>query len=228
MVSSTPSTTPTHWGGAVREYRGHFEAHLTVRADDPADADRFTGWCRDRGLKCVRIVLARGQQADQPMATWRRSATALSAVVAEADRLAADATAAKFAVARVKVEADPRNADVPAADSDAAGHDPANYFEHHVKLRRAPDAPRDALLAVCERHTAHLSRNALRDAGGAEERFVTQRAYGVGRATAAARLDRLVADLRAAGESVAEVESEYCVYDTNLRLDAGWLPGEPA
>jgi hypothetical protein len=211
----------------VREYSGHFEAHLTALADGPGEAERFAGWCRDRGLKCVRIVLARGHTVDQPMATWRRASTTLSAVVAEAQRLAGDAVAAGFVVVRAKVEADPRNADVPVSDADTAGHDAENYFEHHVKLRRAPAAPRDALLAACERHAVHLSRNAFRDGGDFEERFVTQRAYGVGRVTALARLALLLADLRELGETVLEYESEYCMHDTNLRLDAGWLSGDP-
>ena len=210
----------------MRDYRGHFEVHLTARADDPTAADRFAAWCHDRGLKCVRIVLARGTTADQPMATWRRPTTTLSAVLAEADRLAGDAARAGLTVTRTKVEIDPFGPDVPAADADAADHDPANYFEHHVKLRRSPAAPNDNLLAVCERHAAHLSRNAFRDDGDWQERFVTQRAYRVGRATAAAQLDLLLAELRGLGETVVEHESEYCVYDTNLRLDAGWLPGE--
>jgi hypothetical protein len=212
----------------VRDYRGHFEVHLTTQADGPAVAGRFADWCRGRGLKCVRIILARGHTADQPMATWRRSSTELSTVVDEANRLVADATTAGFAVVRVKVEADPHNSDVPVADADTADHDPTNYFEHHVKLRRVPDAPRDGLLAVCERHAAHLSRNAFRDGGDTEERFVTLRGYGVGRTTALAGLDQLLADLRELGETVSESESEYCVHDTNLQLDAGWLPGDPA
>lgn len=215
----------------VREYAGHFEVHVTTSAGDPAAADGFAVWCGGRGLKCVRIVLARGTTADQPMATWRRAATTLSAVRAEAETVAADAVAAGFAVARVKIEADPHNAEVPIADADAADHDPGNYFEHHVKLRRErvePARPPDALLSVCDRHAAHLSRNAFRDGGTFEERFVTLRGYGIGRATAAARFARLVADLRAVGETVAESESEYCVFDTNLRLDAGWLPGDAA
>jgi hypothetical protein len=162
------------------------------------------------------------------MATWRRKSTTLSAVLEEARRLADDAAGAGLMVVRSKVEADPRNAGVPEDDADAPGHGPANYFEFHVKLRRGRFAPCDALLAVCERHAAHLSRNAFRDGGVFEERFVTQRAYGVGRATASARLGLLLADLRALGEEVVETESEYCVYDSNLGLDAGWLPGGPA
>jgi hypothetical protein len=215
---------PPAEASAVREYRGHFEVHLTSRTEALADADRFADWCQSRGLKCVRIVLARGHTADQPMATWRRSSTTLSAVVDEANRLAVDATTG-FPIMRVKVEADPFNADVPVEDTDTAAHDPSNYFEHHVKLRRMPDDPREVLLAVCERHAAHLSRNAFRDGGEFEERFVTLRGYGIGRTTALARLERLLAGLRELGETIVEHESEYCVYDTNLQLDAGWLPG---
>jgi hypothetical protein len=209
----------------MTEYTGHFEVHLTACTGDRGDTARFADWCRGRGLKCVHIVLARGESADQPMATWRRSSTRLSAVLAEADRLAGVAVAAGFAVVRLKVEADPSNADVPVSDDAADTHPPECYFEHHVKLRRPPDTPRDALLAVCERHMAHLSRNAFRDDGEVEERFVTQRAYGVGRLTAAVRLDRLLTELRRIGEDVIESESEFCVSDTNLNLDAGWLPG---
>lgn len=212
----------------MREYRGQFEVHLTALAGGPAAAAQFAGWCMGRGLKCVHIVLTRGESADQPMATWRRSDTVLSAVLREANEMAREATAAGFAVVRLKVEADPHNPDVPMTDAEAVGFPPECYFEHHVKLRRSPDAPRDALLAVCEGHAAHLSRNAFRDNGEVEERFVTQRAYGVGRTTAVACLHALLVELRSIGEDVTEHESEFCVSDTNVRLDAGWLPGNPA
>jgi hypothetical protein len=204
----------------VPDFRGHFEVHLTVRAESPHADAQFRAWCRDRGVKCVRIVLDRGATPDQPMATWRRSNTVLPTVRAEAERLAADLTAAGVPVTRVKIEVDPANEDVPAAD--AAGS--ANYFEHHVKLHRPTGADRTALAAACARHAAHLSRNAFRDSSDFEERFVTLRGYHIGAATAAERLTALLTDLHALGETVLECESEYCVFDTNLDLDAGWLP----
>jgi uncharacterized protein (TIGR02996 family) len=205
----------------MRDFAGHFEVHVTARPDGPAGADRFAEWCRARGLKCVRIVLDRGSTTDQPMATWRRANTTLPAVLAEANQHASDAVRDGFAVVRVKIETDPANADVPATDADAI---PELYFEHHVKLRRPPHATRAGLLAVCERHAAHLSRNAFREVGDTEERFVTQRAYGVGRTTAAERVAALLMHLHDTGETVVESEFEYCVYDSNPSLDAGWLP----
>lgn len=208
----------------MREYRGDFEVHLTVHAADEAALERFRAWCEERAFKCVRIVLSRGVHVEQPMATWRRRTTVLPAVVKEAEQSAADARHAGLPAVRVKVEAAPHNEEVPVRDNDAALHDARNYFEHHVKLLRTLGTPRDALSRTCEAHGAHLSRNAFRQAAdGKEERFVTLRSYGVGSNTSHGQLRRLLTALAALNEQVLEQESEYCVYDSNIDLDAGWL-----
>ena len=214
-------------------YQGDFEVHLTVRAAaaDPVDApepldslEAFNQWCREQQVKCIRIVLARGEHVEQPMATWRRAETHLPAVIEEAHEMARSAEKEGLTVTRVKVEAAPQNQDVPVADIDAQGHPPDNYFEHHVKLQRAVEQSEDALTDVCLRHGAHLSRNAFRQsADGLQERFVTLRSYGIGRDSSVAALKSLMADLEKLQEVVLETESEYCVYDSNLALDDGWL-----
>src|SRR5947199_106387 len=66
----------------MRDYRGDFEAHVTVRAETGPLLDCFQQWCQARRFKCVRIILARGEQVEQPMATWRRRATTLPLVLA--------------------------------------------------------------------------------------------------------------------------------------------------
>ena len=53
---------------------------------------------------------------------------------------------------------------------------------------------------------------------------MTRRRSSGGRSTSNLRLQRLLAALVAAGEQIMDVESEYTVYDSNLALDAGWLP----
>lgn len=76
--------------------------------------------------------------------------------------------------------------------------------------------------------TAHLSHNAWRQPiKGVEERFVTLRSHGVGRLTSAQQLDGLLMDLKSASERIADVESEYAVYDSDLALDDSWLPLAP-
>jgi hypothetical protein len=209
----------------MRDYRGDFEVHLTVRAAGAAPLDRFRAWCRERDFKCIHIVLARGDNPDQPMASWRRRATTLPEVLRDAQQHAAELGGLAVLVVRLKVEAAPHNDEVPAHDADAAGHAPENYFEHHTKLLRATAAPAADLAQTCERFGAHLSLNAFRQAApGQEERFVTLRCYAVGRDTAGPRFGQLLAALTELGEQVIGQESEYCVYDSNLGIDAGWLP----
>src|SRR5262249_19674078 len=141
---------------AMRDYRGDFEVHVSVQPTNEAGLDRFREWCRARQCKCVRIVLARGEHTEQPMATWRRCHTTLPIVVADARRSAADLDRTAIPVVRVKVEADPHNAEVPEHDADAAAHEVSNYFEHHVKLLRDATAGREQLLRTCLRYGAHL------------------------------------------------------------------------
>lgn len=209
----------------MRDYRGQFEVHLTIRAAGTLDA--FRAWCDSERCKCVRIVLARGMQVEQPMATWRCQHVVLADVLAEATERARNLERAGFTVARVKIEADPTNEGVPLTDESALLQPPSNYFEHHVKLRRETAAPRESLVRLCCDHGAHLSRNAWREpAEGFEERFVTLRSYRMGWPKSEQRLQSLLAALSAADECVIEVESEYTVHDSNLALDAGWLPQE--
>jgi hypothetical protein len=206
------------------DYHGNFEVHITVSTPSEDKFGRFREWCCAKDFKCVRIVLARGVHVEQPMATWRVRDASLSMIVAEAEACAGAIGREGFLVLRVKVEAALQNDDVPCRDSDAVAHRPENYFEHHIKLLRATAAPREALVKACETHGAHFSRNALREtADGFEERFVTLRSYGVGRVSSERRLQELHATLLGLGERIMACESEYCVYDTNLDLDAGWL-----
>ncbi len=200
---------------------------MTVRLSGRDGWERFRDWCGTHQFNCVHIMLARGEHVDQPMATWRRSQASLSAVLAEATNVAAKLQKANCAVVRVKAEADLSNHDVPRHDEDVPGHAATQYFEHHVKLLRNCDAPCDRLLQVCGEHNSHLSRNARRElARGKEERFVTLRHYRLGSVSSLRELAVFLHSLKKLGEQVIEVESEYCVFDSNLDLDRGWLTSE--
>lgn len=183
------------------------EVHLTLAHP----LDRLADWLALRGAKYLHIELDRGASPSQPMLSFwlpgplERARTEVDAIVA---RLQAEG----HAVTRVKLEMAPTAPPVP-----------GGYFEHHVKLllNREPDAE---LIALVLAHGAHLSRNARkRRDDGRHERFVTAREVGE-REMAATRFRALEAALRHAGHTVLEVESEYCVQDSAIVLDAGWLP----
>ncbi|MEU3641866.1 nucleotidyl transferase AbiEii/AbiGii toxin family protein [Lentzea sp. NPDC034063] len=197
-------------------FAGEFELHLT---GSEWQVEELAAFARTHQLKFSHIELHNGTVWSQPMLTIGAKGT-IDEVRAVAEGWRARMLESELYVLRVKIEAAPWNEGVPQHDDEA---DPALYFEHHVKLRLA-----GVLWDVIEKvepHEAHLSRNARRTRDdGTEERFVTQRCFGVGRATAKRKLEALLNDLEEF--EVLEVEEEYVVADDALHIDNGWIHGE--
>ncbi|MCP3137934.1 non-canonical purine NTP pyrophosphatase [Pyxidicoccus xibeiensis] len=204
---------------------GAFEAHITVSARSEEDLRRFRAFCDAAAVKCIFIELGRGAEPFQPMTASYHHGT-LRQAREEVQAMARALAAEGFDVTRLKLEALGKNREMPEDDATAQAQ-PANYFEFHVKaLLPSESADVEALRARCERHGAHLSRNArkVRD-DGASERFVTLRVYGLGRANADARFTALLADLAGLGLTLTQRLREWTVYDSNHGLDRGWLEG---
>ncbi|MFE6846328.1 hypothetical protein [Streptomyces sp. NPDC057686] len=184
-----------------------YETHVTVRCPDPGELARLEAWAGGRGLKVTHILLARGRMVSQPMLTLR-DRTGHETLV---PRL----RAAGFDPVRVKVETVPWTTDRPGPGG--------GYFEHHLKLLLPADFDRGALESLVVPHGAHLSWNARRVlAGGAHERFVTQRWRGTA-AGATAACDALAAALGSAGYEIRSEEREFVLYDSDLSVDDGWI-----
>jgi hypothetical protein len=208
---------------------GDFHVHLTVDAGHVHGAAGGLAAVAGRhGLSHTRIVLSHGEVPDQPMLTGRVHGT-LPEARARADHWVRALDTEGLRVVRVKVEAAAGNRGVPRHDAQAWSAPPERHFEQHVKvLLDAADVPR--LTAVATGLGSHVSRNArrVRD-DGAEERFVTRRAHGIGLDTARTGLGRLLDGLRDNDFTVIEVEEEYVVHDSNPGTDAGWAgSGRPA
>jgi hypothetical protein len=197
-----------------------FELHITVAVMAGAELARFKQLCLSERLKAIVIELAPDQPI-QPM-TCSRFAGTLAGALAETLRLEQVLTAGGFPVTRRKIEAAPWNSQVPAT----APADPRHYFEHHGKIwlpGKLEPTKLDDLAALCQNHRAHLSLNALKtQADDSQTRFVTLRAYGVGRADADAAFAALCADLTQAGFVLLAQIAEFCVFDSNLALDGAW------
>lgn len=205
------------------EFAGEFETHVTVHLDKSDRIEELQKWATQHGLKCLHIVLARGDTPSQPMLT-RHGRGNLTGELEVASELSESLIDAGFPVTRIKVEAAPWNQDAPQSFFEAFTHSLDRYFEHHIKLRLDPNADLERLTQIAQRHEAHLSRNALRNqSDGHQERFVTQRCHMVGRDEARQRLANLMADITTLKHPVIEVEEEFVVYDSNFELDAGWI-----
>lgn len=213
----------------MADISGEFEIHLTA-----VYGDELAGFASAHGWKFSHIELDRGGWTSQPMVSIRRSG-ALDRQLEMMRVWRAMLVDQGAQIVREKIEAAPGNEGVPQTDLDAVGEPQGRYFEHHVKLV-LPDAAAARLAALTQLvapHGARLSSNTRRQRpDGRHERFVTQRCYRVGRVTARQALDALLETLRANGQDIvdgiAEVEEQYVVYDSALRLDDGWLHEQAA
>jgi hypothetical protein len=204
-------------------YAGTFESHVTVRAEGPEQIERFRELCRERGLKCLLIELARGTYHSQPMTATHHEGS-FEDVLAEAQAAARFFRDSGLEVTRVKIEADPTSRGVPGTDLEAARLPPTNYFEFHLLVTLARMIELPALGEICEKHNAHLSSNAFKRATAEEtQRFVTMRLEGAGLKRASAVFEELARAVEAAGYQTSRQVHEYVVYDSNVSLDAGWM-----
>jgi hypothetical protein len=201
------------------DLEGVFESHLTVEAG--GDLQKFRMVCAGLGVKAV-LIEAPGALVDvQPMTSAYHRGCARGAL-AEAEILAGSLRDAGFLVRRAKLEAMVASRGVPATDAD--GEQRPGYFEFHVKTRLSSAVDTAGLASLCAQHGGRLSSNAFRQhQGGLVDRFVTLRAHRVGRATAEHRFRALLGALAAAGVPFAEPQREFVVFDSDHRLDIGWI-----
>ncbi len=205
------------------EFTGELETHLTICLSKTKTVAELQEWGKVYDLKCLHIILDRGDVSSQPMLT-RRASGKLTDEIGTALRLKELLIADGFQVIRIKIEAAPWNEDVPRSSAEIINPSTEKYFEKHIRILINSQAEHTELLETVKRHAAHLSRNALRqDSEGFEERFVTQRNWSIGYSESRQKLNELLQEIRALNYPVIDVEEEYVIYDTNLKIDAGWI-----
>jgi len=213
-----------------RDYSQIFEIHITVAAAnaDEETLQKFKTACSSLkesfgAVKPVLIQNASGEAARQMM-TASHHVGSLPEIHVLAFRLSQAFVKMGYEIVRTKIEANMSNSGVPISDEEAGRLSPENYFEFHVKLSLQPGCDEQHLSEVAAQTGARLSRSALRVTdSGVQKRFVTLRLYGVGSNSALQRFDRCCSDLENAGYFIDSRIREYAVYDSNVRLDKGWI-----
>lgn len=194
--------------------KGIFEIHVTVKAGGAEESD-FIEACRAHGFEPVLIELPYGQNPKQYMtSSWvtgteddaKRRAEAVQKIMRSEG----------FQVLRTKIEAGASNYGVPLFK---APSNSSQYFEFHLKVV-VEAKEEEKLQCVLKPHKAHLSRSSLKNETG--RKFVTLRLYGVGRKQSFAQLASLDRDV-SQYFTVISVEKEFCIFDSNERLDRGWI-----
>lgn len=205
------------------QMNGTFEAHITTAIESKTEQERFRQLCHALGVKCVVIELPQGDLRQQPMtASYHRGP--IAQVVTDVVHLTQSIRQEHFPIARLKLEAVATNNGIPETEGELSAFPPTCYFEHHIKLLLDPGTDFGELDAICQKHQAHLSSNALKQqSNGTQERFLTLRHYHTGRIQSFDRLERLTEDLKSAGFQIAGKLREYSLFDSRVALDAGWI-----
>ncbi|MDO1451734.1 hypothetical protein Q0590_36005 [Rhodocytophaga aerolata] len=192
-----------------------FEIHITTKDLPKTKIDLFVNICVQNGGKPLLIELYQGECISQPMFSKVIYSDNLNTVMAQASNYTHLLHQYGFQTKRIKTE-------IPASCVDTVqiptqpGFTP--YFEWHGKI----EVNRiDQLLELCSSYKAHLSRNSLKDEK--QTRFLTLREYG-SKEIFQERIDAVVSRLAQGGWQVLKQQSEYCLSDTNIDLDKGWLP----
>lgn len=205
------------------QFTGQFETHITVSVKDGEEVEQLRQWSTHHGLKCLHILLDRGITPSQPMLTRWGEGT-LTGELKQVKELCQVLQTEGFSVVRIKIEVAADRPDVPQCTAEALDRSGDRYFEHHIKLLLEPLTPLKPLLERVEPHSAHLSRNALKTrSDGYQERFVTQRCWGVGRQEAEEQLKHLLEAIADLNTPILNIEQEFVVYDSNFELDRDWI-----
>ncbi len=192
-----------------------FELHITTTDLHQNQIGSFVEVCSLNGGKPLLIELSQGEYTRQPMFNKVILVNEVEEAIKSAFDYAQVLNASGFQTTRVKIEI-PSNCVKLVQESQETAFEP--YFEWHGKIlfNRV-----NQLLELCAIHKAHLSKNALKDDN--TTRFITLRELGT-KEVLEQRIDRLTNDFAKDGWDILKQQSEYCLYDTNMILDQGWLP----
>lgn len=190
-----------------------FEVHITTQDLQSNEIEGFERFCQDIAAKPILIELSKGDCCRQPMISkvFRCIGEELHS---EIDQLTAQFKSANYPVHRVKIEVP---LELEEATKDIFSAQEKTYFEWHGKLSAKNWTP---IQEICLKQDAHLSRNALKNSP--HTKFITIRDYE----SAESILSR-VASLKQTleeGKWIFEKEEfEYCIFDSNVSLDKGWM-----
>jgi hypothetical protein len=191
-----------------------FELHITTSPLSAKAIPAFQAFCLKHQAKALLIELDRGDFIEQPMFNKVVYCNQLQEALQTAAALSNEMQANDWPLKRLKIE-------IPAylagnLPLEPSGHQP--YFEWHGKINGAVTS---GLREICLVHKVHLSLNGLKRAE--HFRFITLREYGPV-TVFQQRVAELKIDLSRSDWSLVKDIFEYCVYDTNVQLDKGWLP----
>lgn len=190
------------------------ELHITCHSLRLDEIEVFEGFCHSIECKPIVILLAEGEHQQQPMISKLLDCSTKKELKKEVAFIIEKFESNGYKPVRVKMEVPPWERKNAVA---MMGKDKGNYFEWHGKINIEAEQKIDSLLAEC---MGHLSKNVLKK--NPLTKFITIRDY-----TAEQSITRKVNHLKRAllnnNISLIKEELEYCIFDSNISLDKGWI-----
>lgn len=190
-----------------------FEIHITLSSLSMQQNDALFKLCEQVSAKPLLIELQRGLFTQQAMLSKTIKVKNIEDCLEYSAELLSKISHENFNANRLKIEVPYEFASVFLAKKQSTN----NYFEWHAKVNIDKI---DKLLTVCLKHGAHLSFNSLKNENN--WRYVTLREHSTGEQFLK-RVGFFKQQILTDGWTIKKEISEYCVYDSNLELDSGWL-----
>jgi len=213
-------------------FNGIMEIHIFVSPINPTldFQEKFKANCVAQGMKACNLRLDFVKHGFLGVLMSSRYVTGkMDFIWRECFKDARILSNAGFDVIRSKIEATASIEGVPQSIDDALQLPSHTYFEFHMVFssRDGTTATEQDIQEVKEIAVklekkwgvcVPLSTNAM-----GTQRFLNMRTYGIGKSDAYPRLQELQQEVENAGFKVPRFIREFGVYDSDVRIDAGWL-----
>lgn len=190
-----------------------FEIHLTTSRISEKEIPKFEKFCQDINVKPILIELSSGIHSQQPMISKVIRISDENSLIEEVEAIELKFEKMNYRIIRRKIE-------VPywhLEESKSFFKESKKYLEWHGKI----SIDRNQLIKdVLIKYGAHLSKNSLKS--DPNRKFLTMRSEE-DISDFKSKIDRLKIDLSAQGISIFKEELEYCIFDSYVSLDEGWI-----
>ena len=190
------------------------ELHITCNALTSNQIETFENFCYSIDSKPIVILLSSGENKQQPMISKIISCKDKNDIKKELDFIKSKFKANGYRITRIKMEVAPW--DIMEAEQ-MFNRKKENYFEWHGKINIENE--KNATLAISE-FGGHISRNVLKK--NPNFKLVTIRDYGTEQ-DIKEKIIKLKKGLDQIGINFIKEELEYCIFDSNVSLDKGWI-----
>lgn len=192
----------------------NIELHITCNTLTNDKIESFEKFCHSIKAKPIIILLSKGENKQQPMISKIITCLNKDDIKREMDFIEKKFVSNGYEVIRVKMEVAPW--DVKGVKK-IFDNNSENYFEWHGKIRIESEGNSTSIIS---NYGGHISRNVLKK--DPNSKFITIRDYGT-EEDIKQKIENLKKGLNQIQVNIIKEELEYCIFDSNVSLDKGWI-----